>query len=148
MQIPGTNGPDRLQGGIPSFQITGWANLGNPNTGNPFQFDDKQYVGSMNLHMGERQSHAFRFGYDYQNQQINHFQPQGGTFQTARGTFQFNGNHDRLQNAAAPADVRFNSWADFLLGLPERGGQGGSAPATPIRSSCWRTRRTSRMPGR
>ena len=62
-------------------------------------------------------------GYDYQNQQINHFQPQGGTFQTARGTFQFNGNSTRLQNAPAPADTRFNSWADFLLGLPTGAGK-------------------------
>ena len=36
----------------------------------------------------------------------NHFQPQGGTFQTARGTFQFNGNATRLQNAPAPAALR------------------------------------------
>jgi hypothetical protein len=40
MNIPGTNGPDRLQGGLPSFQITNWSNLGNDNTGNPFQFND------------------------------------------------------------------------------------------------------------
>ena len=45
MRIPGTNGPDLLQGGIPSFQVTNWSNMGNPNTGNPFQFNDYQYVG-------------------------------------------------------------------------------------------------------
>jgi hypothetical protein len=122
MRIPGTNGPDRLQGGIPSFQITNWSNLGNPNTGNPFQFDDKQYVGSISLHW-TKQAHNFAFGYDYQNQQINHFQPQGGNFQTVRGTFTFNGNMTRLQNGPVPADVRFNSWADFLLGLPDRAGK-------------------------
>ncbi|HWC77959.1 MAG TPA: carboxypeptidase-like regulatory domain-containing protein, partial [Blastocatellia bacterium] len=33
LQIPGTNGPDRLQGGLPSFQIAGWTNIGNDNTG-------------------------------------------------------------------------------------------------------------------
>jgi outer membrane receptor protein involved in Fe transport len=122
MHIPGTNGPDRLQGGIPSFQISNWSNMGNPNTGNPFQFNDKQYVGSISLQW-MKSSHAFRFGYDYQNQQMNHFQPQGGTFQTVRGTFTFNGNMTRLQNGPAPADVRFNSWADFLLGLPDRAGK-------------------------
>jgi hypothetical protein len=57
------------------------------------------------------------------NQQINHFQPQGGTFQTARGTFQFNGNMTRLQNGPSPSDVRYNSWADFLLGLPSAAGK-------------------------
>jgi len=65
MGIPGTNGPDRLQGGIPSFQITNWSNMGNPNTGNPFQFNDKQYVASISLQW-VKSSHAFRFGYDYQ----------------------------------------------------------------------------------
>ncbi len=122
LKIPGTNGPDRLQGGIPSFQINGWANLGNPNTGNPFLFRDNQYVGSTSL-TWVKGSHSFRFGGDYQNQQLNHFQPQGGAFQTVRGTFVFNGNSTRLQNAAAPADTRFNSWADFLLGLPNQAGK-------------------------
>jgi outer membrane receptor protein involved in Fe transport len=122
LRIPGTNGPDRLQGGMPSFQVGGWANMGNPNTGNPFQFNDKQYVGNVNLSWFKG-SHALRMGVDYQNQQINHFQPQGGNFQTARGTFTFNGNSTRLQNAPAPADTRFNSWADFLLGLPDRAGK-------------------------
>jgi Carboxypeptidase regulatory-like domain/TonB dependent receptor len=114
LKIPGTNGPDRLQGGIPSFQFPNlWANLGNPNTGNPFLFRDNQYVASGSL-AWIRASHNLRFGWDYQNQQLNHFQPQGGTFQTARGTFTFNGQSTALQNGA-PAD-RFNGWADFLLG--------------------------------
>ena len=109
LKIPGTNGADRLQGGIPSFQITGtWANLGNPNTGNPFLFRDNQYVVTANLSW-VKGAHGLRFGVDYQNQQLNHFQPQGGTFQTVRGTFQFNGNSTRLQNGPAPADIRYNA---------------------------------------
>ncbi len=122
MGIPGTNGPDRMQGGIPGFQITNWSNLGNPNTGNPFQFDDKQYVAAVSLQWTKK-AHALRFGYDYQNQQMNHFQPQGGAFQTPRGTFGFNGQTTMLQNAPAPADARFNSWAAFLLGLPSTAGK-------------------------
>jgi hypothetical protein len=122
LKIPGTNGPDRLQGGIPSFQISGWANLGNPNTGNPFLFRDNQYVGTANLSW-LKGAHSLRFGFDYQNQQLNHFQPQGGTFQTVRGTFTFNGNSTRLQNGPTPADTRYNSWADFLLGLPNTAGK-------------------------
>ena len=120
--IPGTNGPDRLQGGIPSFQISGWTNLGNDNTGNPFLFRDNQYTLTANLSWAKG-AHGFRFGVDHQNQHINHFQPQGGTFQTVRGTFQFNGNATRLQNGPVPADTRFNSWADFLLGLPSGAGK-------------------------
>jgi hypothetical protein len=122
LKIPGTNGGDRLQGGQPSFQISGWANMGNPNTGNPFLFRDNQYVLTTNLSW-LRGAHGLRFGFDFQDQQINHFQPQGGTFQTVRGTFQFNGNSTRLQGGPSPADVRFNSWADFLLGLPNAAGK-------------------------
>jgi outer membrane receptor protein involved in Fe transport len=122
LQIPGTNGPDRLQGGLPSFQISGWTNIGNENTGNPFLFRDNQFVATANLSW-VKGAHGIRFGGDYQNQQLNHFQPQGGTFQTVRGTFTFNGNATRLQNGPTPADVRFNSWADFLLGLPITAGK-------------------------
>jgi hypothetical protein len=122
LNIPGTNGPDRLQGGIPGFQITNWANMGNTNTGSPFQFRDNQYVASVNLSWFKG-PHMFRAGFDYQNQQMNHFQPQGGTFQTPRGTFGFNGQTTMLQNAPAPSDARFNSWAAFLLGLPSTAGK-------------------------
>jgi len=122
LKIPGTNGPDRLQSGVPFFAVSGFANIGNSNTGNPFLFRDNQYVASANLSW-LKATHSFRFGLDYQNQQLNHFQPQGGTFQTARGTFQFNGNATRLQNGPTPADTRFNAWADFLLGLPSAAGK-------------------------
>jgi hypothetical protein len=119
-KIPGTNGPDRLQGGIASFQVSGWANMGNPNTGNPFLFRDNQYTLATNLSW-LKGAHSFRFGLDYQDQQINHFQPQGGTFQTVRGTFQFNGNATALQNGTAAN--AFNAWAAFLLGLPNAAGK-------------------------
>jgi hypothetical protein len=115
LKIPGTNGPNHLQGGIPFFNVSNWANIGNANTGNPFLFRDNQYVANANLGWFKG-THSMRFGWDYQNQQLNHFQPQGGTFQTPRGTFQFNGSSTELQGLPAPADVRFNSWADFLLG--------------------------------
>src|SRR5919112_1747896 len=120
LHIPGTNGTDPLQAGIPFFNVSNWANMGNSNTGNPFIFRDNQYVGSSNLSW-LRGSHSFRFGGDYQNQQLNHFQPQGGTFQTVRGTFQFSGAITSLQGGAAAN--RFNSWADFLLGLPSGAGK-------------------------
>ena len=122
MNIPGTNGPDPLQGGLPSFQIANWSNLGNDGTGNPFQFRDNQYSAAVNLQKLVNR-HQFRGGFEYLNQQINHFQPQGGTFQTVRGTFVFNGQATMLQSTPAPSDARFNSWADFLLGLPTRAGK-------------------------
>ncbi|HTH38353.1 MAG TPA: TonB-dependent receptor [Pyrinomonadaceae bacterium] len=138
LHIPGTNGPDRLQGGKCSFQVTNWANMGNPNTGNPFNFYDKQFTQATNL-TWTRGDHTFRFGFDYQKQRINHFQPQGGTFQTVRGTFQFNGTSTALQDCNAPnrpdicgqagtntnpaAANHFNTWASFLLGLPNAAGK-------------------------
>ncbi len=122
MNIPGTNGPDRLQGGLPSFQIANWSNLGNDGTGNPFNFRDNQYAFSANLQKQFR-AHRVRGGLEWLDQQINHFQPQGGTFQTVRGTFIVSGQSTMLQNAPAPADTRFNSWAAFLLGQPSQAGK-------------------------
>jgi hypothetical protein len=140
MGIPNTNGSDRLQGGLPSFQITGWNNLGNDNTGNPFSFNDRQYVLSVNLQKTAGR-HLFRVGAEYQNQQMNHFQPQGGNFNTARGTFGFSGLTTELEGGKAPSDHRFNSWAAFLLGMPSRAG-------TPTRSSSRHTPPSRRTRGR
>lgn len=125
LKIPGTNGPDHLQGGVPAFQINGgWTNIGNDNTGNPFLFRDNQFVGAANLSW-LKGAHSFRFGADYSNPQLNHFQPQGGSFQTVRGTFGFSGNATRQQNnAASIAESQlFHSWADFLLGQPAQAGK-------------------------
>jgi hypothetical protein len=122
MNIRGTNGPDRLQGGLPSFQISNWANLGNDGTGNPFQFRDNQYSYAVNVQQ-YMDRHVLRGGGEYLDQQLNHFQPQGGTFQTVRGSFRFDGLATMLQNAPTPTDTRFNSWAAFLLGMPSEAGK-------------------------
>ena len=125
LRIPGTNGPDFLQGGVPAFQINGgWTNIGNDNTGNPFLFRDNQFVGAANFSW-VKSNHSFRFGVDYMYPQLNHFQPQGGSFQTVRGSFGFSGNVTRLQgNAASIGESQlFHSWADFLLGLPAQAGK-------------------------
>jgi Carboxypeptidase regulatory-like domain/TonB dependent receptor-like, beta-barrel len=133
LMIPGTNGTDPLQGGIPAFQFNTFANLGNANTGNPFLFRDNQYVGNANLTWVHGR-HQFRFGIEYSHTQLNHFQPQGGSFQTARGSFRFTGVGSELAtcavsgtsekcSAAAPTNAQFNSYADFLLGLPDEVGK-------------------------
>jgi len=141
LKIPGTNGPDRLQGGVPAFQITGWNNIGNDNTGNPFLFRDNQYVAAANLSW-LKGAHSFRFGADFLNPRINHFQPQGAAFQTVRGTFQFSGTAAALEGcdaantgtavcgqpgtipvSAVAAANAFNAWAAFLLGLPSGAGK-------------------------
>jgi hypothetical protein len=116
--IPGTNGPDRLQGGYPRFVINGFSSIGNPNVSNPFQFRDNQYVAVGNLSW-LRGSHWFRFGGEYTYYTINHFQPQAAF--GPRGGFTFTGGLTALRGGAAP--TLYNSFADFLLGLPQSMGK-------------------------
>jgi len=118
--IPGTNGPDRLQGGYPRFAITGFSSIGNPNVSNPFLFRDNQYVAVSNL-TWIKGSHSLRFGGEYTYYTINHFQPQTGF--GPRGGFEFTGGLTALRAIGAPAPTLHNSWADFLLGLPQSMGK-------------------------
>ena len=133
LKIPGTNNAanpsDKLYWGIPAFQFTTFTNLGNPNTGNPFEFRDNQYVENENL-TWIKHHHQFRFGGEWDHVQMNHFQPQGASFQTARGSFQSTGiateqvtcpNGTTLSGCTAtdpPKNLQYGSYADFLLGLP------------------------------
>lgn len=114
--IPGTNaGP--LQGGIPYFDVSGFSAFGNSNTGNPFLFRDNTYVGSLNYGWIHG-AHNMRFGGDYSRSDINHFQPEGGSFGTARGSFLFNGYMTAISGGVAPTE--YNALADFMLGLPSQ----------------------------
>jgi len=116
--IPGTNGPDRLQGGYPRFTISGFSSIGNPNVSNPFLFRDNQYVAAGNLSW-LRGAHSLRFGGEYTYHTINHFQPQAAF--GPRGGFNFSGGLTALRGGAAP--TLYNGWADFLLGLPQSMGK-------------------------
>jgi hypothetical protein len=121
--IPGTNGDSANYKGIPAFFVTGIANLGNPGTGSPFQFRDNQYLSAINVSK-IKGSHNIRVGFEYDKYALNHFQPQGGTFGTPRGSFGFDGTLTALNggtavNTGSPS----NSWAQFLLGFPSRVGK-------------------------
>jgi hypothetical protein len=123
LHIPGTNGVGPNYEGIPGFQVTGIANIGNTNTGSPFEFRDNQYTGVLNL-TKIKGPHNLKFGFEYDKAALNQFQPQGGTFGTARGTFGFDGTLASLNggpaiNAGSPS----NSWAQFLLGFPSETGK-------------------------
>ena len=123
LKIPGTNGVGPNYEGIPGFQIAGMANIGNTNTGSPFQFRDNQYTGVVNV-TKIKGAHNIRAGFEYEKFALNHFQPQGGTFGTARGTFGFDGSLASLKggtaiNTGSPS----NSWAQFLLGFPSETGK-------------------------
>jgi hypothetical protein len=116
--IPGTNGPDRLQGGYPRFTISGFSSIGNPNVSNPFSFGDNQYVAVGNMSW-LRGSHWLRVGGEYTYYTINHFQPQAAF--GPRGGFNFSGGLTALNGGAAPN--MYNGLADFLLGLPQSMGK-------------------------
>jgi len=118
LQIPGTNGADRLQGGYPRFAISGFSSIGNPNVSNPFLFRDNQYVVAGNLSWVKR-SHTFRFGAEYTYYTINHFQPQAAF--GPRGGFTFSGGLTALRGGTAPN--LYNGWADWMLGLPQAMGK-------------------------
>jgi hypothetical protein len=114
LKIPGTNGSDYLQSGIPRFTFTTISSIGNPNVSNPFQFRDPQYVASTNLAV-MKGAHSLRFGFEYSRYDINHFQPQASN--GPRGGFNFNGGLTSLNGGVATTP--YNSWGDFLLGLPQ-----------------------------
>ena len=106
LKIPGTNGVGPNYMGVPGFQVTGVANIGNTNTGSPFLFRDNQYTTAINLSK-TKGAHNLRFGFEYDKYALNHFQPQGGTFGTARGTFGFDGTLTALK--AAPPSISMAS---------------------------------------
>jgi hypothetical protein len=135
LKIPGTNnagttGDPSLYYGYPGFIFpvgstppgTGneiGPNIGNAQVSNPFLFRDQQFVSNANLSWNKGK-HAFRGGIEWNHAQINHFQPQGGTFQNPRGVLAFNGFVTDQQGSTP---TWFHSWADFLLGLPSATGK-------------------------
>ncbi|MBC7924339.1 MAG: TonB-dependent receptor, partial [Bryobacteraceae bacterium] len=113
--IPGTNGPDIRQSGIPTFNITGLSAWGNTDTWSPtFRYDDtftNNINGSWN-----KGSHEIRFGSDMIRLQLNHWQPQIGG--GPRGAFNFTGAITGLNGGAAPN--QYNAYGAYLLGLPSQ----------------------------
>jgi hypothetical protein len=114
LKIPGTNGPDYLQSGYPRFTFNTFSSIGNPNVSNPFQFRDPQYVATTNVAV-MKGAHSMRFGFEYSKYDINHFQPQASN--GPRGGFNFTGGLTSLSGGASTTG--YNSWGDFLLGLPQ-----------------------------
>ncbi|MEO8373351.1 MAG: TonB-dependent receptor, partial [Candidatus Solibacter sp.] len=60
-------------------------------------------------------AHSLRFGFEYSKYDINHFQPQASN--GPRGGFNFTGGLTSLSGGASTTG--YNSWGDFLLGLPQ-----------------------------
>ena len=110
--IPGTNlGELPHAGGMPAFSITNYTGYGYQYS--PLQYDDPvfQYVANATKIKG---THNIRFGANISQQHMNHFE-------TAPTSFSFNGGATQCgpNCASNPSATAYNSYADFLLGLPQ-----------------------------
>jgi hypothetical protein len=109
--IPGTNGPSRLYGGWPQFNVTNLSMIGYAGSENsPYVDDNWQHQYSANA-TWVKGNHTFRFGGDIVRQALNRFETGSGS-----GTFAFTGGPTTILGGASP-NV-FNTVANFLLGLP------------------------------
>jgi hypothetical protein len=135
LKIPGTNdaglpASNKLYWGIPAFTFNSYSSLGNTAASNPFEMRDNQILGNLNL-TWMKGRHQFRFGVEEDHTGLNHFQPQGSGIQTPRGGFGFTGvvteqvslRGANLVATDAPSTLQYNSFADFLLGLPASDGK-------------------------
>jgi hypothetical protein len=116
--IPGTNGPDPRQSGLPQFQLVAYTSYGNQATWTPLNRDERSYTFTQNASkiFG---SHEFRFGADIVRHELNHWQPEIGA--GPRGRFNFTGNETALKGAptGTPGPNQYNSLAAFLLGTSQ-----------------------------
>ncbi|MEN3339904.1 MAG: hypothetical protein V7647_3580 [Acidobacteriota bacterium] len=129
--IPGTNGPDRRESGMPPMYISGYADLGNDEGWNPLFRNDQSYTFNTNASWNKN-THDIRFGFDFVHHLMNHWQPELG--EGPRGAFYFDPGVTALNPDALDASVGFqggtpsfeNDWnglAGFLLGTPTVSGK-------------------------
>ena len=131
LKIPGTNGPDPLQSGIPQFSVSGYEALGNTGSANPYFWRDNQFQYNLNI-TWIKGAHSLRFGLDLTRQHMNHTTSE--LDQSPRGQFNYSGGPTALRGGASPN--QFNSFAAFLLGLPSS--IGTSRPMeSPITTRNW-----------
>ncbi|MBY0375897.1 MAG: TonB-dependent receptor, partial [Bryobacteraceae bacterium] len=120
LKIPGTNGKRRFESGWPRFTFSGLTTLGVPDAFMPYQRRDPQfqYVANLNWTKGK---HQIRFGVDIYKQDLNHQQAEfAGQNHGAQGGFNFTGGPTQIRGG--PAASTYNTWAAFLLGLPNNYG--------------------------
>ena len=130
--IPGTNGPDPLESGLPAFSPgSDYSTLGNTEGWNPLQRNDQSYTLSTNASW-IKGAHEIRFGLDFLHHLMNHWQPELGD--GPRGAFSFGNAVTALNPSAIDSSVGFqagapsfeNGWnglAGFLLGAPTHSGK-------------------------
>jgi outer membrane receptor protein involved in Fe transport len=111
--LPGTNGPSREYGGWPQFNVTSYANMGNPGSGSaggPVVERNRQRQYTLNASWNKG-THNFRFGGDVVRFGLNRFETGASA-----GAFTFDGGATAIRSGASAN--QFNSFATFLLGLP------------------------------
>jgi hypothetical protein len=130
--IPGTNGPDPLESGLPAFSPgSDYSTLGNTEGWNPLQRNDQSYTFNTNASW-VKGAHEIRFGFDFLHHLMNHWQPELGD--GPRGAFSFGNAVTALNPSAIDSSVGFqggapsfeNGWnglAGFLLGAPTHSGK-------------------------
>jgi hypothetical protein len=129
--IPGTNGPDPRESGMPPFYIAGYSPLGNSEGWSPLYRNDQSYTFNTNASWMHG-THDIRFGFDFVHHLMNHWQPELG--EGPRGAFYFDPGVTALNPEALAATVGFlgdtpsfeNDWnamAAFLLGTPDVSGK-------------------------
>ena len=107
--LPGTNGPDERQSGMPSF-ATGMSTLGNTATWHPVTRYERSFTFTQNL-TKLAGKHEFRVGFDYIHYHLDHWQPELG--RGPRGQFDFSGN---ITGQPGYVSNAWNQYAGFLLG--------------------------------
>lgn len=134
LKIPGTNGPDPKESGMPAFSLgSDYSTLGNTEGWNPLFRNDQSYTFNTNASW-MKGAHEIRFGFDFLHHLMNHWQPELGA--GPRGSFSFGNAITALNPAALGASGGFqggtpsfeNGWnglAGFLLGAA--GGSGKSS---------------------
>ncbi|MDP2997261.1 MAG: TonB-dependent receptor [Bryobacterales bacterium] len=129
--IPGTNGADPRESGMPAFSYGDYSTLGNTEGWNPLWRNDQSYTFNTNASW-MKGAHEIRFGFDVIHHLMNHWQPELGS--GPRGSFSFGNGVTSLNTAAIGAGVGFqggtpsfeNGWnglAGFLLGTPTGAGK-------------------------
>ncbi|MPY91156.1 MAG: hypothetical protein GEU99_25000 [Luteitalea sp.] len=115
--IPGTNGPDPRQSGLPFF-ANGLSGIGNSMNTRPYFWTTRVYSFSQALTKVAGR-HELRAGYDMHYMTLDHWQPEVGA--GPRGRFDFSGN---VTGALGYQPVGgWNAFAGFLLGLPSEYGK-------------------------
>jgi hypothetical protein len=129
--IPGTNGPDPKESGMPAFYISDYSGLGNTEGWNPLFRNDQSITFNTNANW-LKGKHDIRFGFEYLHHLMNHWQPELG--EGPRGAFYFASglaalNPDALdstvgfKNGTPSFEETWNGMAAFLIGASNETGK-------------------------